>query len=86
MTVTLNIIMGGPLTGAAFNPALVLGPMIATGDFSDAWLYMSAPIVGAFVAALVHIGPARLARQQTTAAAPGRPARTPDLKISQPAE
>ena len=77
MTVTTNIVMGGPLTGAAFNPALVLGPMIATGDFRDAWLYLSAPIVGAVVAALVHTGLTRLARQQTTAAEPGRPARSP---------
>jgi glycerol uptake facilitator-like aquaporin len=29
MTLTLNIIMGGALTGAAFNPARALGPMVA---------------------------------------------------------
>src|SRR5260370_1683430 len=42
MTVTFNIIMGGALTGAAFNPALVLGPMIVTGDSRHAWLYVAA--------------------------------------------
>lgn len=77
MTLTLNIIMGGALTGAAFNPARALGPMIVTGNLNDAWLYVAAPIVGAIVAALVHTGLTRLARQQTTAAEPGRPARTP---------
>ena len=51
MTLTLNIMMGGPLTGAPFNPARALGPMIATGDLSNAWLYVAAPIVGALVAA-----------------------------------
>ncbi len=65
MTLTLNIIMGGALTGAAFNPARALGPMIATGNLSDAWLYVAAPIVGAIVAALVHTGLARLAQQVT---------------------
>jgi MIP family channel proteins len=70
MTVTLNILMGGPLTGAPFNPARALGPMIATGNFSDAWLYMTAPIVGAIVAALMHTGLARLAHERPTAAAP----------------
>jgi MIP family channel proteins len=70
MTVTLNILMGGPLTGAPFNPARALGPMIATGNFSDAWLYMTAPIVGAIVAALIHTGLARLAHERPTAAAP----------------
>jgi MIP family channel proteins len=70
MTLTLNILTGGPLTGAAFNPARALGPMIATGNFSDAWLYMTAPIVGAIVAALMHAGLARLAHERPTAAAP----------------
>jgi aquaporin Z len=62
VTLTLNIIMGGPLTGAAFNPARALGPMVATGTFSDAWLYLTAPIVGAIVAAILHTGLARLAQ------------------------
>jgi aquaporin Z len=70
MTLTLNIIMGGALTGAAFNPARALGPMIVTGNLSDAWLYVTAPIVGAIVAAIVHTGLARLAQQRTAAAAP----------------
>src|SRR5712672_4738831 len=61
MTLTLNIIMGGALTGAAFNPARALGPMIATGKLDDAWLYVLAPLVGAGVAALVHAGLTRLA-------------------------
>jgi glycerol uptake facilitator-like aquaporin len=77
MTLTLNIIMGGALTGAAFNPARALGPMVATGNFSDAWLYLTAPIVGAIVAALVHTGIARLAHEGTAAAEPSRAAQTP---------
>jgi aquaporin Z len=68
MTLTLNIIMGGALTGAAFNPARALGPMIATGQFTDAWLYVLAPIVGAIIAAWVHAGLTRLARERTIAA------------------
>jgi aquaporin Z len=76
MTLTLNIIMGGALTGAAFNPARALGPMIVTGNLNDAWLYVAAPIVGAILAAMVHAGLLRLARQPTVAE-PGRPAPTP---------
>src|ERR1700738_3365349 len=64
MTLTLNIMMAGALTGAAFNPARALGPMVATGNFTDAWLYMIAPLVGAVIAALVHLGLTRLAREQ----------------------
>ena len=74
MTLTLNIIMGGALTGAAFNPARALGPMVATGNFSDAWLYLAAPIVGAIVAATLHTGLVRLAHEGMAAATARTPA------------
>jgi MIP family channel proteins len=51
MTVTLD----RALTGAAFNPARAIGPMIVIGKLEHAWLYMLAPLVGALVAALVHV-------------------------------
>src|SRR6267154_1140691 len=72
MTLTLNIVMGGALTGAAFNPARALGPMVATGNFNDAWLYLTAPIVGAIVAALLHTGLARLTQEGMTSASAAR--------------
>jgi MIP family channel proteins len=77
MTLTLNIIMGGALTGAPFNPARALGPMVATGNFSDAWLYMTAPIVGAIVAALLHTGLTKLAQEGTAVTKRSRAAQTP---------
>ncbi len=77
MTLTLNIIMGGALTGAAFNPARALGPMVAIGNFSDAWLYLTAPIVGAIVAAILHTGLVRLIQERTAATELDRSARTP---------
>jgi glycerol uptake facilitator-like aquaporin len=77
MTLTLNIIMGGALTGAPFNPARALGPMVATGNFSDAWLYMTAPIVGAIVAAFLHTGLTKLAPEEMSAAKRNRAAQTP---------
>jgi len=70
LTLVFNILMGGALTGAAFNPARALGPMIVTGNLSDAWLYVLAPIVGAIVAAMLHAGLARLIREQTTTISP----------------
>src|SRR4051812_21459082 len=70
MTLTLNIIMGGALTGGAFNPARALGPMVATGNFTNVWLYMAAPIVGAIVAAILHTGLVRLAYERPAAIIP----------------
>ena len=77
MTLTFNILMGGTLTGAPFNPARALGPMVATGNFNDAWLYLTAPIVGAIIAAIVHTGLARLAQERTAELEPRRAAHTP---------
>lgn len=67
VTLIFNIIMGGPLTGAAFNPARAFGPMVATDNFNDAWLYLTAPVVGAIVAAVLHTALARLGREQMAA-------------------
>ena len=69
LTLVFNILMGGALTGAAFNPARALGPMIVTGNLSDAWLYGLAPIVGAIIAAVVHLGLSVLTHEQPAAAA-----------------
>src|SRR5712675_979865 len=77
MTLTFNILMGGPLTGAPFNPARALGPMVATGNFNDAWLYLTAPVVGAIVAAILHAGLTRLVQERLAEARPDRAAQTP---------
>src|SRR6202035_3669879 len=68
-TLVFNILMGGALTGAAFNPARALGPMIVTGNLGDAWLYGLAPIVGAIIAAVVHLGLSVLTHEQPAAVA-----------------
>ena len=70
MTLVFNILMGGALTGAAFNPARALGPMIVTGNLNDAWLYVLAPIVGAIIAAVVHLGLSVLTYEPPAAVAP----------------
>lgn len=42
-----------PLSGASMNPARTLGPMIVTLDFTHAYIYLIAPVIGAAIAALV---------------------------------
>ena len=54
LTVTMDILMAGPLTGAAMNPARAFGPALANGVFSDHWVYWVGPLVGGGLAALIY--------------------------------
>jgi aquaporin Z len=46
LTITLAVLVGGPLTGAALNPARAFGPELISGTWSDAWLYWIGPLIG----------------------------------------
>ncbi len=54
--VTIAILMGGPITGAAMNPARQLGPALFAGGAaaSQIWLYWLAPVTGGLIAAQVY--------------------------------
>src|SRR5919106_6224469 len=54
LTITLDILAGGPLTGAAMNPARAFGPELVQGVWSDAWLYWVGPLAGAAAAAIAY--------------------------------
>ena len=54
MTYTADILIAGPLTGGAANPARALGPAIASGDYLTLWVYWVGPIIGALIAGFVY--------------------------------
>lgn len=56
MTLTLAILMGGPLTGASLNPARTLGPALALGNFTNLWVYFAGPVLGGLAAAGLYRG------------------------------
>ncbi len=56
MTLTLAILMGGPLTGGSLNPARSIGPALASGNTTDLWVYLVGPVLGAVVAGLLYRG------------------------------
>lgn len=49
MTLAADVLIAGPLTGGAANPARWLGPAVASMDFNSAWVYWVGPIVGALL-------------------------------------
>jgi MIP family channel proteins len=51
---TMDILMGGYLTGASMNPARTLGPAVALGELSYVWLYFVGPLLGAAAAAFLY--------------------------------
>jgi MIP family channel proteins len=54
MVVTMDILMGGPITGAAMNPARALGPAIASGHLDNWYVYWVGPIIGGALAGLLY--------------------------------
>ena len=54
LTISIVILAIGPITGAALNPARWFGPALATSSFSNAWVWIFGPLVGAAAAALAY--------------------------------
>jgi aquaporin TIP len=54
LTITIDILAAGPLTGAAMNPARALGPEIVFDIWDDFWIYLVGPAVGGGLAALAY--------------------------------
>lgn len=53
-TVGLDALFGGPVTGASMNPARSFGPALASGEWSDFWVYVAGPLAGAAVGAFAY--------------------------------
>ena len=54
LTITIDVFVGGPLTGAAMNPARAFGPELWSGNWGEGWIYYLGPVCGALVAALTY--------------------------------
>ena len=53
-TVGLDALFGGPVTGASMNPARSFGPALAAGEWTDFWIYVVGPVLGAMLGAFAY--------------------------------
>ena len=54
LTVSVDIMVGGPLTGAMMNPARAFGSHVVDNNWTNAWIWYVGPILGGAIAALLY--------------------------------
>ncbi len=54
LTIAIDVLFGGPLTGAAMNPARAFGPQLVGDHWANAWVWYVGPLAGGAIAALVY--------------------------------
>ena len=54
LTITMDILFGGPFTGAAMNPARAFGPALAAHHWTNHGVYWVGPLFGGVVAGVLY--------------------------------
>jgi MIP family channel proteins len=54
LTITMDILMGGSLTGAMMNPARALGPELLANSWDNFWIWYVGPFAGGVIAAVAY--------------------------------
>ena len=54
LTITVGILVAGPFTGGALNPARAFGPALASGHWLNWGIYWVGPLAGGFIAGLLY--------------------------------
>jgi aquaporin TIP len=54
LTITIDVLFGGPFTGAAMNPARAFGPQLVGDHWSHGWVWYAGPVLGGVVAAAMY--------------------------------
>jgi len=54
LTIVLDVLMGGGLTGAAMNPARAFGPQLVNDHWANGWVWYVGPASGGVIAAVLY--------------------------------
>jgi MIP family channel proteins len=76
-TLGFVVMVIGPLSGGAVNPARWFGPALVANEFADVWPYLIGPLVGALAAAAIF-------RFVLEAAPPPPPTEPPERVVGRP--
>ena len=78
LTITVDVLMGYALTGAAVNPARAFGPQLVGDHWAHAWIWYVGPFAGGVIAATLYellylrpAGPAPVGPAETGVVEPG---------------
>lgn len=54
LTISIDVLFGGPFTGAAMNPSRAFGPQLVGDHWANGWVWYAGPLLGGAVAALLY--------------------------------
>ena len=54
LTITVDMLLGGPFTGAAMNPARAFGPALAAHHWQNHGVYWVGPLFGGVLAGVIY--------------------------------
>ncbi|KAK8491760.1 hypothetical protein V6N12_057801 [Hibiscus sabdariffa] len=54
IAIGLAVLISGPVSGGSLNPSRSIGPAIVSRNFENIWIYLTAPIIGAVLGALMY--------------------------------
>jgi MIP family channel proteins len=52
--VGLEALFAGPISGASMNPARSLAPALVSGTWTDQWIYIAGPMLGAAIGVILY--------------------------------